>query len=127
MSVQSCGNCGNESPYHKHGWIESGEYRELCNVCGAPPPPGVPDVFLPRCGMTFQNLTDDMGKPIPIMSKRHKQEVMDAKGVRECPERLTPTTWIDGTRAYRNKQFDQVDRPMIRETLRRYKERARAK
>ena len=119
----NCKNCGNTSAWHLYYTAD----HALCDACGLEGGgPGVPDVFLPRSGMTFDALCDRMGRPIAIQSKRHKQQVMDQLGVRECPERLEPKTWIEGTRAYRNQQFDK-DRPMIQKLHREYQERARHK
>lgn len=116
-----CRNCNNQNAWHavsrydteSEGWID------CCDKCGLEGQgESIPDVYLARIGQTFGALCDDMGKPIPIMSKRHKKEVMDKLGLREHPDRLKGESWIEGSRNYRKKQFDK-DRAGIRQT---YKE-----
>lgn len=103
-------------------FIEFGIAYDKCSECSDIRSEGMPDVYLPRSGMTFQALCDKMGNPIPIQSKRHKKQVMDELGLREHPDRLSGNTnWIDGSRDYRKRQFEK-DRPMIRETLNRWKQ-----
>lgn len=123
-----CRNCGNDNAWHSVSRYnsESEAWEECCNTCGLEGGgEAVPDVYLGRIGQTFQALCDERGVPIPIQSKRHKKEVMDKLGVREHPDRLVANkSWIEGTREVRRKGFDK-DRPMIRETLRRYQERNR--
>ena len=125
--MTGCLNCGNPSPWHKQiqeGW-------EMCEQCGLQGGGSVvPDAYLPRTGMVFQNLCDRMGRPYEIRSKRHKKEVMDRLGVSEAGDRVqgsntTNTSWIDGTRAWRKRQFDK-DRPVIRETYKAWKEKYHA-
>lgn len=84
----------------------------------------LPDVYLEKSGQKFANLTDKMGRPYEITSKRHKKRVMDSLGVQEAGGTFNGApfgtkTWVDGTRAYRKKQFEK-DRPMIREAYSRY-------
>lgn len=90
--------------------------------------PLLPDVYFSGRSTSFENLCDTMGRPYEISSKRQKKEVMARLGVQEAGDRVNGApygtkSWVEGSRGYRRKQFDQ-DRPMIRETLRRYRERA---
>jgi hypothetical protein len=120
-----CRTCGQEAS-HIRTIIENGEAVDMCDRpdCGniGMMGTGVPDVYFRKSGQTFEALCDEAGKPIPIMSKRHKKEVMDKLGVRECPERLSGKTWMEGTRETRRRSFDK-DRPKIREVYRQYLER----
>lgn len=125
-----CRGCGNPEAYHKHGVWNDGEIEETCNACSnlRLSDAGSPDVYFSHIGQKFDNLTDKMGRPIEIQSKRHKKQVMDKLGVREAGHTVNGVpygtkTWNEGTRAYRKKQFDK-ERPMIRETLRKWKEKA---
>lgn len=103
----------------------------LCNACGLQGAgEGVPDVYLKRSGQKFENLTDKMGRPIEIRSKRHKKEVMDRLGVSEAGSLVNGApygskNWIDGSRSWRNRQFSK-DRPVIQKVLRDWKEKQRA-
>lgn len=116
--------CSHENAWHTRTIYENGALHTVCDRCGLEGAgEGIPDAYLGHIGQTFAALCDNMGRPIEIRSKRHKQQVMDKLGVRECPDRLSGKTWVDGTREYRREQFNR-DRPVIRETLRRWKERA---
>lgn len=126
----TCNNCGNKEAWH----LKSGfngvtlERYEACDACGLQGAgQGIPDVYLPRSGMKFQNLTDKMGSPIEIRSKRHKKEVMASLGVSEAGGTFNGApfgtkSWIDGTREYRRQQFEK-ERPKIREIHREWRER----
>lgn len=121
MSI--CTNCGNQNAYHTRSWYNDKVERieQICNGCGLDGGgETIPDVYLPRSGMTFQALCDKTGKPIPIQSKQHKQQVMNELGLREHPDRLTGNkSWVEGSREYRKKNFDQA-RPKIREAYQQY-------
>lgn len=121
MSI--CTSCGNQNAYHTRSWYNDKLDRvdQMCNACGLDGPGDVvPDVYLPKIGMTFQAICDDMGNPIPVQSKQHKQQLMNERGIREHPDRLKdPKTWIEGSRDYRKKNFEQA-RPKIREAYRQY-------
>ncbi len=122
MSV--CLNCGNENAYHTRSWYDEklDRIEQMCNGCGLDGAgEAIPDVYLPRIGMTFQALCDKQtGVPIPIQSKRHKQQVMDELGVREHPDRLkADKTWIEGSRDARRKSFEK-ERPKIRAVYQQY-------
>lgn len=130
-----CRNCGNENAYHVRTIVEDGEMIDLCNLadCGnlSISDAGSPDVYLARAGQQFKNLCDDMGRPIPIQSKRHKKEVMDRLGVQEAAgtvngQRFGSKSWVEGTRDYRKKSFDK-DRPKIREVYKQYLDNVRRK
>lgn len=122
-----CRSCHRES-HHIRTIVDGDGVIDLCHRedCGnlSAIDAGVPDVYLGHVGQTFKALCDERGNPIPIQSKRHKKQVMDQLGVRECPERLTGKTWIEGTRETRRKNFDEV-RPVIRDLYRRYLDNAR--
>lgn len=123
-----CNTCGNQEAYHVRTIYEAGELYDSCNSCGgfSGLSAGVPDVYLGRTGQKFQNLTDKMGNPIEITSKRHKKEVMDSLGVSEAGDRVNGAPygskdWISGSRDVRQKEFEK-QRPIIRETWKRWKE-----
>lgn len=130
-----CRSCGNPEAYHVRTICDDGEMIDLCNKpeCGnlSIADSGIPDVYLKRAGQEFSNLSDSLGRPIPIQSRRHKKEVMDRLGVSEAGGTFNGApfgtkSWVDGTRAWRKRQFDK-DRPMIRETYKRYLDNARSK
>ena len=55
-------------------------------------------------------------------SRSQKARVMKEKGVSELgSQKLGQKSWTEGTRAYRQKQFESV-RPKIREAFKRWKE-----
>lgn len=120
-----CSNCDSLTWYEMRTVFEDLKPYDWCNDCPDPVKVGsIPDVYLKHIGQTFENLTDAMGKPIPIQSKQHKKEVMEKLGVREAGDRINGApfgtkTWVDGTREWRKKQFEK-ERPMIRETYKRY-------
>lgn len=116
-----CSNCGSATWYQIRTMMEGTDVYDWCSDCQTPVSgvSGVPDVYLPRAGMTFQALCDETGKPIPIQSKRHKQQVMNERGLRECPEPLSGKNWIDGSRDYRKRNFEQA-KPKIQEAYRQY-------
>lgn len=120
-------DCGNQNALRIKSWYENGEIVSVCDKCMDFTPTGMPDAFLPRIGMTFDNLCDKMGKPIPIMSKAHKAQVMREKGVIEAGDRTRGSTalpsksWIEGTRENRKKEFDQKYRPMLKQTFKEWK------
>lgn len=125
-----CRTCNNQNAYHIRTIIDDGQPFDLCDrsECGnlSMADAGVPDVYLGRLGQTFENLTDKMGRPYEIRSKRHKKEVMDRLGVSEAGGTVHGApygskNWIDGTRDYRRRQFEK-DRPGIKESLRRWRE-----
>jgi len=123
MSV--CTNCGNQNAYHTRSWYDAKLERieQICNGCGLDGAGEfVPDVYLPKTGMTFQALCGKDGKPIPIQSKRHKLDVMNSLGLREHPDRLKGQNWIEGSRDYRKKNFEEA-RPKIREAYKQYLKR----
>lgn len=116
-----CSSCNSATWYQIRTMIEGTDVHDWCSDCDTPvSTEGVPDVYLPRAGMTFQALCDKTGKPIEIQSKRHKQQVMNELGLREHPDRLTGNkSWVEGSREYRKRNFEQ-DRPKIREAYRQY-------
>lgn len=102
----------------------------MCDACGLEGAgPTIPDVYFTHSGQKFANLCDKMGRPIEITSKRHKKEVMDKLGVQEAGDRVHGATyggksWIEGSRDYRKRQFEK-ERPVIRETYKRYMDNVR--
>lgn len=116
----ACRSCGSPNWSEMRTIMDEGEMLDSCSECSSFRADGVPDVYLPRAGMTFQALCDKTGKPIPIQSKRHKQQVMNELGLREHPDRLKgDKSWVEGSRDYRKRNFEQ-DRPKIREAYRQY-------
>lgn len=129
-----CRNCNNQNAWHSISRYDTQteEWIDCCDGCGLEGGGAVvPDVYLPRIGQKFANLCDRMGKPYEIVSKRHKKEVMDKLGVSEAGDRVNGApsggkSWIEGSRPYRAKQFDRIDRPMIREQYRIWREKNNA-
>lgn len=124
-----CRGCGRDA-IHIRTIVDDGELYDQCDhpECGnlSMIHSGVPDVYLARSGQRFENLTDDMGRPIEITSKRHKKEVMTRLGVSEAGDKVNGAPWgskdwITGSRDARRKEFAK-QRPVIRETYRRWKE-----
>lgn len=127
---KSCGTCGSKEWFEMRTIIEDSVFLDWCSDCDTPVQvAGVPDAYLPRVGMTFENLCDNMGKPIPIMSKAHKLQVMREKGVVEAGDRhqgstsLPTKSWIDGTREHRRREFDQKYRPLLKKAYKTWKEK----
>lgn len=127
MSQMSCRNCKSEKSWHVITIFDpqADQFIDQCDQCGLEGAGGgVPDVYFKRSGQEFANLTDDMGRPIKIESKRHKAEVMKALGVSEAGDRVNGApygtkTWTEGTRDGRKKTFER-DRPKIREIYGKY-------
>lgn len=116
----ACRSCGSMKWSEMRSVLEDGVMIDWCSECSAVRADGVPDVYLPRSGMTFGALCDKMGNPIPIQSKRHKLQVMNDLGLREHPDRLKgDKSWVESTRDYRKKNFEQ-ERPKIREAYKQY-------
>lgn len=64
---------------------------------------------------------------VEFTSRSQKAKVMKERGLSELgSQKLGEKTWVEGSRDYRRKQFDK-DRPIIRETYKRYLENARNK
>lgn len=105
--------------------------REICDRCGLgnDGQAVLPDVFWPGHAYSSEHLCDDMGNPIPLTSRRQKAQVMKDLGVSEAGDRVNGgpafgrSSWIDGTREARRKNFEEA-RPQIRESYRRYLNRA---
>lgn len=115
-----CSSCGSPDWYEIRTCMEGTEVYDWCSNCDDPVSVGcAPDAYLPRAGMTFENLCDKMGKPIPIMSKAHKMQVMREKGVIEAGDRqggsmgMPAKSWIEGTREGRKKEFNEKYRPIL--------------
>ncbi len=129
--MTTCRGCGNTEAYHKRAVWFDGDVEEICDKCGNLPmiDAYVPDAYVGHIGQTFQNLTDKMGRPIEIQSKRHKKEVMDRLGVSEAGDKVGgrdygSTSWIEGSRDYRKRQFAK-ERPALRKIFKDWKEKSR--
>lgn len=117
---RGCSGCGSKNYYEIRTMIQGTDVYDTCSDCKNPvSTAGIPDVYLPRAGMTFQALCDKNGTPIPIQSKRHKQQVMNELGLQEHPDRLKGKTWIEGSKDYRKRNFEEA-RPKIKESYRQY-------
>ena len=83
-----CGTCGEEC-YHSHvAYSDSGERMETCNNCGNVTITYIPDVYWPGHVHTNPNITDRMGHPIELTSRRHKAQVMRQQGISEAGDRF---------------------------------------
>ena len=120
-----CQGCGVES-HHIRGFMEDGKYYEMCGDCGpvASIDAGQADVYWP--GKPYYSSSLDM----KFESKQHKVQYMKEKGLKECGDsvngsrRLPKKSWIEGSKEYRKKNFDQC-KPVIRETYKRWLEKSR--
>lgn len=124
MSGWTCRGCNREST-HIRTIVEGDELIDQCERqdCGnlSAISGGVPDVFW-------------NGKPyyshalgVEFTSRSQKARVMKERGVSELGDtKLSGKNWIEGSRDVRRKGFEK-DRPMIRETLRQYRENIRRK
>jgi len=83
-----CDGCGNEKAaslfisYGKEGRIC------ICDRCGHTGIASSPDVYWPGHTYESQNITDRMGKPIPLTSKRQKAKIMKEMGLKEVGDRV---------------------------------------
>lgn len=123
MSIWVCRGCGRES-VHIRTVVEGDELVEQCDHpdCGnlSMVSAGIPDVFWNGRPYFSQALQCE------FTSRSQKARVMKERGVSELgSQKLGNKNWIEGTRQARSKAFNQ-DRPMIRETLKRWKETGRA-
>lgn len=122
-------DCGNKDALRTRSWYENGEIVSVCDQCMDFTPTATPDVYFRKAGETYKNLCDNMGTPIPIMSKAHKAQVMREKGVVEAGDRTRGSTalpsksWIEGTREHRKKEFDQKYRPLLQKIRREWNEK----
>jgi hypothetical protein len=126
-----CNGCGSDKYSEMRTIIEDTELVDACDQCSHVRADGIPDVYLGHIGQKFQNLIGKDGQPIEIRSKRHKKQVMDEMGVSEAGHTVNGApygskSWIEGTRAYRKKNFKEA-LPAIRETYRQYLNNARKK
>lgn len=114
-----CAGCQNPHAYQTHGYIgEGGHYVEGCDRCMqlSSSDASIPDVFWN--GRPY--FSESLG--VEFTSRSQKARVMKERGVSELGNtKLGEKTWIEGSRGYRSKNFAH-DRPMIRETLRKYRE-----
>jgi hypothetical protein len=127
-----CISCGNTAAYAVRTFYLNGERQDICNACGADNRTGaVPDAYFDAKKPTFEALCDEMGRPYEITSKRHKAEIMKKLGVSEVGDRVNGARgggkdWIEGTREYRKRNFENA-KPSIREAYRQYLSNVRRK
>lgn len=117
-----CRNCGNDKAYRiltaytvKDGLIDQ------CDQCGASHDGEamLPDVWWN--GKPYYS--EALG--VEFTSRQQKARVMREKGVTELGnEKLPQKNWTEGSRDFRKRQFEK-DKPMIRETYKRYIENQR--
>lgn len=124
MSGWICRGCHREST-HIRTIVDGDELIDQCNRpdCGnlSAVGAGVPDVFWN--GRPY--FSEALG--VEFTSRSQKARVMKERGVSELGNtKLGDKNWIEGSRANRRKGFEK-DRPMIRETLRQYRENIRRK
>lgn len=122
--MMTCRGCRNEEAYQVHGWVDSETgYNEVCDRCGglSSSMASVPDVFWNNRPYYSEALG------VEFTSRSQKARVMKEMGVSELGnQKVEPKNWVEGSRAYRGKQFEK-DRPMIRETYKRYLDNVRKK
>ena len=83
-----CRNCGNTSAYHlKTIFIKEGRI-DSCNACGLSVSTWFPDVYWPGHSYKSENITDEIGIPILLESKRHKATLMRQQGMTEAGDRV---------------------------------------
>lgn len=59
------------------------EKVEICDMCGSVGNASVPDIYFKGAELN-QNITDRLGRPIPLTSRRQKAEVMKKLGYQEA-------------------------------------------
>ncbi len=124
MSAWTCRGCGREST-HIRTIVDGDDLIDRCDhpECGnlSSIDAAVPDVFWN--GRPYYSEALD----VEFTSRSQKARVMKERGLSELgTQKLGEKSWIEGSRDYRRKQFEK-DRPMIRETYKRYLENARRK
>lgn len=119
MSAWICRGCGREST-HIRTVVEADQLIDVCDhpECGhlSSIDAGIPDVFWNGRPYYSEALECE------FTSRSQKARVMKEKGVSELGSRkLGNKDWMTGTREARRKAFER-ERPVIRETLKRWKE-----
>lgn len=117
MSAWICRGCGREST-HIRTIIEGDALIDQCDhpSCGNLSAVTIPDVFWNGRPYYSEALECE------LTSRSQKARVMKEKGVSELGnQKLGNKSWTEGTRDYRRRQFEK-QRPIIRETLKRWKE-----
>lgn len=115
-----CRTCQSEA-YHINTCLDdNGDFIDTCDRCGASnADTDIPDVYWPGHEYESPNLCDKMGKPYKLTSKREKARVMKEIGVRELGDKhhgapiMPTTTWTEGTRDYRKRQYNNGDRQRV--------------
>lgn len=80
-----CEACGNKEAFRI---IQSESGFKACDRCSNMSFTGIPDVYWPGRPHYNENLTDKMGNPVYLTSRRHKAEVMHKLGVMETGDRV---------------------------------------
>lgn len=119
-----CRGCNRES-IHIRTIVEGDTLIDQCDHpdCGnlAMVNAGVPDVFWNGRPYYSQALECE------FTSRSQKARVMKEKGVSELgSEKLGKKSWVEGSRDVRRKEFEK-QKPMIRETWKRWKETGHAR
>ncbi len=117
----TCSGCGNDKAFQTHGYVAAqGCYVECCDRCSklSPSQAALADVFWN--GRPYYS--EALG--VEFTSREQKARVMKERDVSELgSQKLGEKSWIEGSREYRRKQFDE-ERPRLREIHREWKERA---
>ena len=79
-----CENCNSETHHLSVRYTKDGERISQCDRCGDVGNASVPDVFWPGHEHTSMNVTDRMGRPIPMRTRRHKAELFKKMGLAEA-------------------------------------------
>ena len=116
-----CRGCGNEAAYQIHTIYDKEiGMIDCCDRCGdlRSIDASVPDVFW--YGRPYYSEALDC----QFTSRSQKARVMKEKNVTELGnEKIPVRTWTDGSRNYRKRMFDKIDRPRIREIYKQYLEK----
>jgi len=84
-----CRGCGNQSHRTMTKVSESGQLAECCDQCSRGTfNAGLPDVHWSGHPHYEEFITDNMGSPIYLKSRRHKAEVMRSLEMREAGDRV---------------------------------------
>lgn len=77
--MAECGNCGNKAAVRWRISYGKDGRREECDQCGRASSSCLPDVYFRRAHKDA-NIVDNMGNPILIESKGHKQKLLRERG-----------------------------------------------
>lgn len=91
MISDPCRSCGSVCWYAKKTVVDGDSFFDRCSDCDRGLVVStVPDVlFRPdQHGIErHPHITDDMGRPVPLLSRAHKAQVMKEKGIYESGDR----------------------------------------